>query len=161
MNSNRRYKGHRFPIDVISQCVWLYFRFSLSYRDAELMMAERGLVVSYETVRRWCDKFGREYAKRLRRCQGPPGDTWHLDEVYLKINGQFQYLWRAVDQEGQVIDVLVQSERNAHAAERFFRKILRTEGQLPRRIVTDRLGSYATAMRRLIPGVDHVRDKRE
>jgi len=159
MNSRSRYHRHRYPIDIISQCVWLYFRFSLSYRDVELLMAERGISVSYETVRAWCSKFGKEYAKRLRRSRGPVGDTWHLDEVYLKINGQFQYLWRAVDQENQVIDVLVQSKRDTRAAARFFRKLLGNEGKLPRRIITDRLGSYRAAMRTIIPGVLHTQDK--
>ena len=135
MKSDRRYRRHRYPIDVISQCVWLYFRFSISYRDVELMMAERGITVSYETVRRWCDKFGREYAKRLKRTRGLVGDTRHLDEVSLKINGHYQYLWRAVDQEGEVIDVLVQSRRDARAAERFFGKMLHHQFSLPRRIV--------------------------
>ena len=103
---------------MINQCVWLYVRFSLSDRDVEIIMAERGLTVSFETVRRWCNQFGCEYSTRLRRCCRPVGDTWHLDEEYLKTNGQFQYLWRAVDQEGQVIDILVQNRRDSIAAER-------------------------------------------
>ena len=158
MNSVQYYPRHRFPVDVISQCVWLYFRFSLSLRDVEMMMAERGVVLSYETVRNWCDKYGQQYAKRLKKRCGPMGDTWHLDEVYLKIDGRLQYLWRAVDQEGGVIDILVQSRRNAGAASRFFRKLLRFEPGQPRTIVTDRLGSYSAALRGLL-SVEHVRNK--
>ncbi|CDF34483.1 unnamed protein product [Chondrus crispus] len=122
-------------------------------------MAERGVVVSYETVRAWCSKFGREYAKRLRRNRGRLGDTWHLDEVYLKIDGRFQYLWRAVDQEGQVVDILVQSRRDTGAAKRFFRKLLGKECTVPNRVITDRLGSYGAAMRQLIPKVEHIQNK--
>lgn len=122
-------------------------------------MSERGVTVSYETIRAWCQKFGAEYSKRLKKCRGPVGDTWHLDEVYLKIDGHNQYLWRAVDQDGEVIDILVQSHRDSRAAERFFRKILRVEGTLPRRVITDRLGSYGVAMKKLMPGVEHIKDK--
>jgi putative transposase len=159
MNQSRHYHRHRYPIEVVGRCVWLYFRYSLSYRDVEEMMLERGLTVSYETIRAWCQKFGGEYLKRLRKCRGPVGDIWHLDEVYLKIDGRNQYLWRAVDQEVEVIDILVQSHRDARAAERFFRKILRVEVSLPRRVVTDRLGSYGVAMGRLMPAVEHITDK--
>ncbi len=122
-------------------------------------MSERGISVSYETVRAWCSKFGKEYAKQLRRSRGPVGDTWHLDEVYLKIDGRFQYLWRAVDQEGQVIAVLVQSKRDTHAAARFFRKLLGNEGTVSNRVITDRLGSYGPTMRQLIPEVEHIQSK--
>jgi putative transposase len=159
MNQSRHYHRHRYPIEVVGRCVWLYSRYSLSYRDVEEMMLERGVTVSYETIRAWCQKFGGEYSKRLRKCRGPVGDTWHLDEVYFKIDGRNQYLWRAVDQKGEVIDILVQSHRDARAAERFFRKILRVEVSLPRRVETDRLGSYGVAMRRLMPGVEHITDK--
>ncbi len=159
MDISRRYPRHRFPIEIFGRCVWLYFRYSLSYRDIEEMMFERGVTVSYETIREWCFKFGAEYSKRLKKCRGPVGDTWHLDEAYLKIDDRNQHFWRAVDQEGAVIDILVQSRRDARAAERFFRKILRVEGSLPRRIVTDRLGSYGVAMKRLMPGVEHIKDK--
>jgi len=153
------YHRHRYPIDVISQCVWLYFRFSLSYRDVELMMAERGVVVSYETVRAWCSKFGREYAKRLRRNRGRLADTWHLDEMYLKIDGNFQYLWRAVNQEGQVVDILVQSRRDTSAAKRFFSKLLGKEYAVRTQVITDRQGSWGAAMRLLIPKVNHIQNK--
>jgi putative transposase len=131
------YHRHRFPVEILSLCVWLYFRYSLSYRDIEEMMFERGVTVSYETIRVWCTKFGAEYAKRVKKCCGPMGDTRHLDEVYLEFDGRYQYLWRAVDQEGEVINILVQSLRNARAAERFFKKILKAEGTAPRQIVTD------------------------
>jgi putative transposase len=110
-------------------------------------------------VRAWCEKFGREYAKRLRKSRGAIGDTWHLDEVYLRIDGCNQYLWRAVDQHGEVIDILVQSQRNTRAAERFFRKLLKVQGTLPRRLVTDQLGSYGSAARKPTPGVAHIRRK--
>ena len=118
------YKGHRFPQEIISHAVWLYYRFSLSYRDVEELLAERGIVVTYETVRQWCLKFGKQYANQLRRRRPKPGDKWHLDEVFLKINGQISYLWRAVDQDGNVLDILVQSRRNKQAAKKFFRKLL-------------------------------------
>jgi putative transposase len=133
----------------------------LSYRDVEQMMAERGVTVSYETVRHWCDKYGRLYTKRLRKnCGGQSGDTWHLDEVYLSINGTCQYLWRAVDQDGGVIDILVQRRKDAPAAKRFFRKILKSQSGPPRRIVTDRLASYSAAIEQMKIGALHVRDKR-
>jgi putative transposase len=149
------YKGHRFPVEIISHCVWLYFRFSLSFRDIEEMMAERGVVVSYESVREWCLKFGTAYAKRIR-AQGPrPGDRWHLDEVFLKIQGKLQYLWRAVDQDGDVLDILVQSRRNKRAAKKFFRKLLKGLQYVPRAIITDKLRSYAAAKVEVMPSVAH------
>ena len=118
------YRGYRFPAEIISQCVWLYFRFCLSFRDVQEMMLERGVVVSHEAVRLWCLKFGAEYARRFRHRGDRPGDTWFLDEVFCKINGQLVHLWRAVDQEGEVLDILVQSKRNARAAKRFFKKLV-------------------------------------
>ena len=119
------YKGFRFPQDIISHAVWLYFRFTLSFRDVEELLAERGIVVTYETIRQWCRKFGQSYANELRRRRARPGDKWHLDEVFLKINGKTQYLWRAVDQDGNVLDILVQRRRNKQAAKKFFRKLLK------------------------------------
>jgi hypothetical protein len=110
------YKGHRYPVEIINHCVWLYFRFPLSFREVEELMLTRGVVVSYETIRRWCAKFGQAYANQLRRRRPRPGDKWHLDEVFVKINGISHYLWRAVDQHGNVLDVLVQSRRNAKAS---------------------------------------------
>ncbi len=149
------YKGHRFPTKIISHCVWLYFRFSLSFRDVEEMMAERGVVVSYESVREWCLKFGAAYAKRIRAHGPRPGDRWHLDEVFLKIQGKLQYLWRAVDQDGEVLDILVQSRRNKRAAKKFFRKLLKVLQYVPWVIVTDKLRSYAAAKAEILPSVQH------
>ena len=119
------YKGHRYPVEIVNHCVWLYFRFPLSFREVEELMLVRGVAVSYETIRRWCAKFGQAYANQLRRRRPRPGDKWHLDEVFVGINGRLRYLWRAVDQHGNVLDVLVQSRRNAVAAKRFFRKLLK------------------------------------
>jgi transposase-like protein len=113
-----RYHGHRFPAEIISHAVWLYHRFCLSFRDVEDLLAERGIIVSYETIRFWCRKFGSEYARKLKRRQGRLGDIWHLDEVFVRINGEQRYLWRAVDQDGDVIDILVQLRRDQRAAER-------------------------------------------
>ena len=141
------YRGYRFPVEIISHCVWLYFRFCLSFPDVQEMMLERGVVVSHEAIRLWCLKFGGEYARRLRHRRGRCGDTWHLDEVFCKINGQLVYLLRAVDQEGEVLDILVQSRRIAHAAKRFFKKLLKDLQYSPRALVTDKLLSYTTALR--------------
>jgi putative transposase len=153
------YKGHRYPVEVISHCVWLYFRFPLSFREVEELMLERGIVVSYETVRRWCGKFGQTYAGALRRRQPRPGDKWHLDEVFIKINGVQRYLWRAVDQDGNVLDILVQNRRDKAAARRFFRRLLKRTGAVPRVIVTDRLRSYGAARREVMPCVEHRQSK--
>ena len=138
----------------ISHCVWLYYRFSLSYRDIELMMAERGLSLTYETIRYWCLKFGHLYAKQMRK-RKVWGDTWHLDEVFCRINGQVHYLWRAVDQDGQVLDILVQRKRNKPAADRFFRK-LKKQGYSPRSIVTDKLASYRAPRKVHFPLTRHI-----
>lgn len=153
------YFRRRFPAEIISHCVWLYFRFALSYRDVEEMMAERGIVVSYETIRTWCQTFGGTYAKRLRRCSSRPGDRRHWDEVYLSINGRLQYLWRAVDQDGEVLDILVQSRRNKQAAKKFFRKLLKKLQYVPRAIITDQLRSYAAAKAAVWPDVLHLQNK--
>ena len=126
------YKRHRYPTAIISHAVWLYFRFSLSYRDVEELLAARGIHVTYETVRQWCLKFGQTYANQLRRRRPQPGDKWHLDEVFLKINGEICYLWRAVDQYGNVLDILVTSKRDKQAAKRFFRKLLKGCRYVPR-----------------------------
>src|SRR6266700_626883 len=156
--TTRPYKGYRFPPEIISYCLWLYFRFSLSYRDVEEIMAERGVVLTYETVRQWCLKFGQTYANELRRRRPPCGDKWHLDEVFLTINGKRSYLWRAVDQDGNVLDILVQSRRNKKAAKRFFRKLLQGLEYVPRVLITDKLAS--AAKRELLPGVEHRQHKR-
>lgn len=155
----RSYKGHRYPVEVINQCVWLYFRFPLSFREVEELMLARGVVVSYETIRCWCAKFGQAYANQLRRRRPRPGDKWHLDEVFVKVNGKLCYLWRAVDQDGNVLDVLVQSRRNAQAAKRFFRKLLKGLRYVPRVLVTDKLASYRVAHRELMPSVTHRRSR--
>lgn len=146
---------HRFPAEIISHAVWLYYTFCLSFRDVELMLAERGVTLSYETVRRWCRKFAQTFANRLRRSRPKPGGRWHLDEVFIKISGVQHYLWRAVDQDGIVLDVLVQSRRNTKAAKRFFKKLLKGLRYVPRVIVTDGLKSYAAAKAKIIPGVEH------
>ena len=153
------YHGYRFPPDIISHAVWLYHRFCLSFRDAEDLLAQRGVTVTYETIRQWCQRFGPVYARRLRRRRGRMGDTWHLDEVFVTIQGRQQYLWRAVDEDGDVLDILLQSHRNRRAAVRFFRKLLKTQGRIPRRLITDQLRSYAAACRTVMPSVVHVTDQ--
>ncbi|TKA02117.1 IS6 family transposase [Actinacidiphila oryziradicis] len=149
------YRGHRYPVEVISHCVWLYFRFPLSHREVEELMLQRGVTVSYETVRRWCLKFGQVYADGLRRRRPRPGDKWHLDEVFIKVNGERHYLWRAVDQDGNVLDVLVQSRRDAKAAKRFMAKLMKKQCRVPRVLVTDKLKSYGAAHRDLMRSVEH------
>ena len=153
------YKRHRYPPEIISHCVWLYFRFSLSFRVVEDMMAERGVVVSYESIRSWCEKFGRQYARKIRSQRGHMGDIWHLDEVYLKIAGEQKYPWHAVDQEGQVLDVLVQAKRDKEAAARFFKMVLRGTGQAPRKVVTVKFASYVQPCARILHNSCHIRDK--
>ena len=150
-----RYLRHRFPPEIISHAVWLYHRYCLSFRDVEDLLAERGIIVSYETIRQWCGKFGPDYARRLKRRQGRLGDTWLLDEVFVAITGQRQYLWRAVDQDGDLIDLLVQPRRDGRAARRFFRQLLKSQRQEPCPLVTDKLGSYRVAQRDVMPGVTH------
>jgi len=152
------YKGYRYSGEIISHTVWLYHRFTLSFRDIEDLLAERGIVVTYETIRQWCQKFGLNYAKNLRKKQQRLGDTWFMDEVFLNIKGQRQYLWRAVDQDGDVVDILVQSRRNKKAALKFFRKMLKSQGT-PRKIVTDKLRSYGAARKEVMPSVIHCQDQ--
>ena len=153
------YAGHRFPAEVISHAVWLYFRFPLGLRMVEEMLAARGIIVSHETVRRWALKFGQEFANRIRRRLARAGDKWHLDEVAIKIAGATHWLWRAVDQTGVVLDVLVQSRRDKRAAQRLPRKLLKRQGRAPRVIVTDKLASYGAAKREVMPSVEHRRHK--
>ncbi|GAA3594113.1 IS6 family transposase [Streptomyces osmaniensis] len=133
--------------------MWLYFRFPLSFREVEELMLECGVVVSYETVRRWCLKFGQAYGHSLRRRRPQPGDKWHLDEVFIKINGVQKYLWRAVDADGMVLDILVQNRRDKAAARRFFRRLLKTTQTVPR--VIDKLRSNGAAHREVMPSVEH------
>ena len=150
-----RYLRHRFPPEIISHAVWLYHRYCLSFRDVEDLLAERGIIVSYETIRQWCGKFGPDYARRLKRRQGRLGETWFLDEVFVTINGERQSLWRAVDQGGDLIDLLVQPRRDGRAARRFFRQRLKSQRQEPCRLVTDKLGSYRVAQRDVMSCVTH------
>jgi putative transposase len=154
-----RYKHHRFPAEIISHAVWLYFRFCLSYRDVEELLFARGITVTYEAIRKWCRKFGQEYANQLRHRRPRPGDKWHLDEVFLTINRERYYLWRAVDQDGNVLDILVQRRRDKHAAKRFFRKLLTGLQYVPRVLVTDKLASYTVAHRELLASVEHRRSR--
>ena len=153
------YAGHRFPAEVISHAVWLYFRFPLSLRMVEEMLAARGIIVSHETVRRWALEFGQDFADRIRRRLARAGDKWHLDEVAIKIAGVKHWLWRAVDQAGMVLDVLVQKRRDKRAAGRLLRKLLKRQCRAPRVMITDKLGSYAAAQQELMPGVEHRRHK--
>jgi putative transposase len=148
--STSLYKRHRFPCDIIQYAVWLYHRFNMSYRDIEDLLAERGIEVSYESIRLWCNKFGPHYARQLKRKHQGYGDTFYIDEVFVKIRGQRKYLWRAVDQNGEVVDVFLQARRDSAAAKRFFKHLLRN-GTEPRNIVTDKLRSYGVAHRELIP----------
>ena len=143
------YSGYRFPPEIIQRAIWLYLRFTLSLRDVEDLLAERGVAVSYETVRRWVNHFGPMIAADLRKRRLKPHTTWHLDEVYLKIDGRTVYLWRAVDAEGEVLDVLVQAKRKKHAALKLMRKLLRKYAFVPERLVTDDLRSYSAAVRDL------------
>src|SRR5919205_710442 len=149
------YKHHRFPVEIISHGVWLYYRFCLSFRDVEELLFERGVSVTYEAIRKWCRKFGQDYANLLRRRRPRPGDKWHMDEVFLTIKGEHHYLWRAVDQDGNVLDILVQRRRDKKAAKKFFRKLLKGLTYVPRVIITDQLKSYGAAKREILPGVEH------
>src|SRR5215208_3275204 len=150
-----RYARHRFPAEVISHAIWLYFRFPLSLPMVEEMLAARGIEVSHETVRQWSLTFGQSFASKIRRRLPAPGDKWHLDEVVISIAGQKHWLWRAVDQHGAVLDILVQSRRNAKAAKRLLRKLLKKQGVTPRVMITDKLASYGAAKREIMPGVEH------
>ncbi len=150
------YQRHRFPSEIISHAVWLYHRFCLSFREVEELLAKRGISVTYETIRQWCQKFGPDYARKLKKRQGRLGDTWHIDEVFVTIQGQRQYLWRAVDQDGDCLDILVQRHRNQRAAERFFRRLIKGQGREPRWLVTDKLRSYDAAHRSIMPTVRHI-----
>jgi putative transposase len=146
---NISYAGYQFPPEIIQQAIWLYLRFTLSLRDVEDLLAERGISVSYETVRRWVNHFGPMIAADLRKRRPKPHTTWHLDEAYLKIDGRMVYLWRAVDAEGEVLDVLVQTKRNKNAALKLMRKLLKKYGFVPDRMITDDLRSYSAAAREL------------
>ena len=159
MNMSILYRGFRYPAEIISHVVWLYFRFSLSFRDIEELMAARGIFVTYETVRQWTRKFGQHFANALRRRLPRRSDKWHLDEVVLTIKGKHHYLCRAVDQYGATLDVLVQSRRNRQAAKRFLRKLLKGLRYIPRVLITDKLKSYAAAKSDIMPSVKHRQHK--
>ncbi|WP_201864908.1 IS6 family transposase [Microvirga soli] len=148
-------KRHRFPPEIIAHAVWLYFRSPLSLRLVEEMLLERGIIVSYETVRRWALRFGPDYARRLKRKRPRRRDVWHLDEVVVTIAGKKHWLWRAVDQDGYVLDEIVQSRRDTKAATRLLKRLLKKQGCPPRRIITDKLGSYTAARRQIMPSVEH------
>jgi len=166
------YHGYRFPPEIISHAVWLYHRFCLSFRDVEDLLAERGIVVSYETIRNWCKKFGPAYARTIKKRRGSLGDTWYMDEVNIvMVRGERRYLWRAVDQEGlpherseccgygDVLDILVQKRKNKQAALRFFRKLMKGQGRSARLIVTDKLPSYGAAKRIIMPTSMHYHER--
>ena len=156
---NSLYRGRRFPAEVIGQAVWLYFRFPLSLRMVEDLLAARGIVVSHETVRRWAERFGRDFAGKIRRRAPQFGDKWYLDEVAITINGRKRWLWRAVDQDGFVLDALVQSCRDKLAAERLLRKLIRKQARTPRVLITDKLRSYGAARRGLGLKMEHRQHK--
>ncbi len=149
------YKRHRFPPDIIKYKVWLYYRFNLSCRDIEDLLAERGISVTHESIRLWCIKFGTKFARRLKRKHQGYADHFYIDEVFFKINGKQHYLWRAVDQDGDVVDVFLQARRDGSAAKRFFKRLLKHYGGEPRKVVTDKLRSYVVAHRDLMPNVVH------
>src|SRR5512142_1375809 len=153
------YAGYRLPPEVISHAVWLYFRFPLSLRMVEEMLAARGIIVSHESVRQWALKFGQDFDNQIRRRLPCAGDKWHLDEVVLKIAGKKHWLWRAVDQDGLVLDILVQSRRDKGAAKRLLRKLLKRQCRAPRVMITDKLASYGAAKREVMPGVEHRQHK--
>ena len=155
------YRRHRFPPPIIQHAIWLYLRFTLSYRDVEELLAERGLDISYETVRRWVLKFGPGIARNLRQRRPRPSDRWHLDEMVVRIAGKRMYLWRAVDHEGEVLDMLVQRRRDKRAALRLMRKLLRKQGFAPKSLTTDKLGSYGSAFRQLRLACPHEQGLRK
>src|SRR4051794_27664005 len=159
MSLRSRYVGHRFPPEIISYAIWLYFRFPLSLRMVEEMRAARGITASHETIRQWALKFGQVFANQIRRRLPQAGDKWHLDEVAITIAGKKHWLWRAGDQDGVVLDVLIQSRRDKQAARCLLRKLLKRQGRAPRVMVTDKLASYPAAKKELMPGVEHRRHK--
>jgi putative transposase len=159
MNKSTMYKRYRFPPDVIQYAVWLYFRFNLSHRDIEDLLAQRGIIVTHESIRLWCNKFGSKFAAKLRKRHQGYGDTFFIDEVFLKIKGEQHYLWRAVDQDGEVVDVFLQKKRDGKVAKRFFKRLLKKHKGEPRKIVTDKLRSYGVAHRKLIPESIHDTEK--
>lgn len=154
-----KYKRYRYPKQIISHAIWLYHRFSLSYREIEEILASRGVSVSYETIRQWCVKLTSGFVKKLRKKHGISGDHWFLDEVFIKINGQPYYLWRAVDQDGNELDILISKKRDKQSALKFFKKLFKRQGKLPGKIVTDKLASYKAALRILGSQIPHVTEQ--
>ena len=159
MNKAKMYKRYRFPPEIIQHAVWLYFRFNLSHRDIEDLLAQRGVIVTRQSIRLWCNKFGSKYAARLHKRHQGYGDTFFIDEIFIKIGGKQHYLWRAVDQDGEVVDVFLQKKRDGQAAKRFFKRILKKKKGDPRKIVTDKLRSYGAAHRKLIAETIHSTEK--
>ena len=155
MSRSASYKRHRFPPQIIAHAVWLYFRFPLSLQLVEEMLLERGIFIPYETVRRWALQFGPDYARRLKRKRPSQSDVWHLDEVVITIAGQKHWLWRAVDQDGSVFDEILQIRRDTKAAKRLLKWLLKKQGCPPRRMITDKLRSYAAARRQFMPRTEH------
>src|SRR5690348_7634494 len=153
------YAGYRFPPEVISHAVWLYFRFPLSLRIVEEMLAVRGIIVSHESVRQWALKFSQDFANRIRRRLPRAGDKWHLDEVAAKIAGKKHRVWRAVDQDGIVLDILIRSRGDKRAAKRLLRKLLKRQCRAPRVLITDKLASYGAAKGEVMPPVEHRKHK--
>ena len=153
------YARHRFPSEIISYAVWLYLTFPLSYRDVQKLLLYRGVEVSYEAIRAWCQKFGQQFASEIRRRRPRPSAKWHLDEMVITINGEHFYLWRTVDEDGNVLDILMQKHRDKAAALKFFRKLLKKQGFAPRVIVTDKLKSYGAAKREMLPNTEHRQHK--
>jgi putative transposase len=153
--ATKPYKNHRFPVEIISHAVWRYFRFCLSFRAVEELLMERSVIVTYKAICKWCRTCGHQYANQLRHRRPRPGDKWHRDEVFLRIKGEYHYLGRAVDQDGNVLDILVQRQRDKKAAKKFFRKLLKGLMYVPRVIITDKLKSYGVAKREILPGVKH------
>jgi putative transposase len=161
MKTQPGHRGHRLPHEIISHAVWLYHRFCLSFRDTEDLLAERDVIISYELIRQWCLKFGPHYAKQLRKRQGRLGDTWHMDELtIITVQGERRYLWRAVGQDNNVVDILIQKRKDKQAARRFFRRMLKGQGQTPRRMITDKLKSYGAARREVMSSVVHCQKRR-
>jgi putative transposase len=150
------YKHYRYPHQIISHAIWLYHRFTLGFRDIEDILANRGIIVSYETVRQWSKKFTPAFARTLKKKQGVYGDHWFLDEVFIKINGKPHYLWRAVDQDANELDILVTKKRNKQSALKFFKKLFKTQGKSPRKIITDKLASYKAALKMLSCQIPHI-----
>lgn len=155
MKNTKMYSGYRYPPKIISHAVWLYHRFTLSFRDIVELLAAKNVFVTYETIRKWCKKFGPAYSNKISKSRGQLGDIWYLDEVFIKINGILHYLWRAVDQDGDELDILVQKRRNKRAVLKFFKKLLKGQQALPLKIVTDKLRSYSAAKKETMPSVDH------